>query len=211
LKVWPVCAHDPGVDTRALAAPTASADEDTVNERAERARPDFNTIYERWFHEVSRWIRAFGGPEADLDDLAQEVFLVARRKLGDFDGQNLPGWLYRIAANTVSDHRRRAWFRNLLRRRRDTEWDDLDALEEPRLNPLQSLEQREAQRTVHRLLARMSEKRRTAFVLFEIEGYSGEEIAALQGIPVATVWTRLHHARKEFLAMVEALRATEEE
>ena len=48
----------------------------------------------------------------------------------------------------------------------------------------------------------MSDVRRTTFILFEVEGYSGEEIAELQGIPLNTVWTRLHHARKEFLRLV---------
>ena len=47
----------------------------------------------------------------------------------------------------------------------------------------------------------MSDVRRTAFVLFEIEGYSGEEIAELEQIPLATVYTRLHHARKDFLRL----------
>jgi RNA polymerase sigma-70 factor (ECF subfamily) len=55
----------------------------------------------------------------------------------------------------------------------------------------------------------MSETRRATFMLFEIEGYSGEEIAGMQGIPVATVWTRLHHARKEFFALVEEHRRHE--
>jgi RNA polymerase sigma-70 factor (ECF subfamily) len=49
----------------------------------------------------------------------------------------------------------------------------------------------------------MSEKRRTTLVLFEIEGYSGEEIARIQDIPLATVWTRLHHARKDFFKLVK--------
>ena len=52
----------------------------------------------------------------------------------------------------------------------------------------------------------MSEKRRTALILSEIEGYSGEEIARLQGIPVATVRTRLFHARREFLERAATLR-----
>ena len=52
------------------------------------------------------------------------------------------------------------------------------------------------------MLGKMSEVRRTTFILFEIEGYSGEEIAEMQGIPLNTVWTRLHHARKEFLRLV---------
>ena len=39
----------------------------------------FEAVYAKWFHEVSRWARAFGGLDADLDDLTQEVFLVVRR------------------------------------------------------------------------------------------------------------------------------------
>jgi len=200
LKVPARSAHDPPVEPRVLPATAAPG----ADERDEPA--DFDAIYERWFHHVARWIRALGGPDADLDDLAQEVFLVVRRKLPAFDGRNLPGWLYRIAAKTVSDHRRRAWFRHLFRGRREV---DLDELPQLGPSPLQSLERREAQRTVHALLARMSARRRAAFVLFEIEGYSGEEIAALEGIPVATVWTRLHHARRDFLALVEELAAKE--
>jgi RNA polymerase sigma-70 factor (ECF subfamily) len=57
------------------------------------------------------------------------------------------------------------------------------------------------------LLARLSEKRRSTFILFEIEGYSGEEIAALENVPVATVWTRLHHARRELAERLRELEA----
>lgn len=155
-------------------------------------------IYEEWFDEVVRWARALGGPEADLDDISQEVFLVVQRKLGAFDGRNLGGWLYRITANTVSDHRRRAWFRRVLRG-----GPDLDTLP-ARGSTAEELERREARRLLYRLLARLGERHRRALILFEIEGYSGEEIAALEGVPVATVWTRLHHARKAFLALVAA-------
>ena len=56
----------------------------------------------------------------------------------------------------------------------------------------------------------MSEKLRTAFVLFEIEGYSGEEIARIQDIPLGTVWTRLHLARKEFWKLLTKQREAEE-
>jgi len=50
--------------------------------------PEFRVIYERWFEEVSRWIRAMGGPEAEREDLVQDVFLVVHRRLPDFDGEN---------------------------------------------------------------------------------------------------------------------------
>jgi RNA polymerase sigma-70 factor (ECF subfamily) len=176
--------------------------EDVVVLTAEegRSRLDFTTVYDEWFDEVCRWLAALGGPSADVEDLAQEVFLVVRRKLDGFDGGNLPGWLYRIAANTVSDHRRRAWFRRVVSRRSEL---PVETLVEERPGPDRRLEAEEARRTVHALLEKMSEKRRRAFVLFEIEGMSGDEIARLEGVPVATVWTRLHHARRDFVALVE--------
>jgi len=48
----------------------------------------------------------------------------------------------------------------------------------------------------------MSPKRSAAFYLFEVEGYTGEEIAALEDVSVTTIYTRLHHARKQFLAYI---------
>jgi RNA polymerase sigma-70 factor (ECF subfamily) len=163
---------------------------------------DFEGVYAAHFHDVVRWARALGGPDADLDDLAQEVFLVVERKLAGFDGANLPGWLYRITWLVVRAHRRRAWFRHLFSRPRDVE---LDELAGPRGDPARALEQKERQRQLYRLLGRMSAKRREAFVLFEVEQLSGDEIAQLLGVPVATVWSRLHHARRDFLALVKEL------
>jgi RNA polymerase sigma-70 factor (ECF subfamily) len=160
----------------------------------------FEDVYATWFHEVSRWARAFGGLDADLDDLTQEVFLVVRRKLSSFDGKNLSGWLYRIAQRTVRDYRRRAWFRGLLRSKSEKNSERESA--SPGRDPAEAFEQREAERFLSQILDQMNESRRSAFILFEIEGYSGDEIAALEGVPVNTVWTRLHHARKEFASLV---------
>src|SRR5450432_4587835 len=75
---------------------------------------DFRAIYERWFDEVSRWIRAMGGPEADREDLVQDVFVVVHRRLPDFDGQNVAGWLYQIARHRVRDFRRLLWVKHML-------------------------------------------------------------------------------------------------
>lgn len=159
---------------------------------------EFSEVYRAFFHEVQRWARALGIPSSELEDLAQEVFVVVRRKLHAFDGQNLAGWLFRITERTASDQRRRAWFRNLFSRR---SYARLDTIEWGGAGPAEALERRQLQAELATLLAKMSEKRRTAFVLFEIEGYGGEEIAALLDLPVATVYTRLHHARKDFLAL----------
>ena len=167
----------------------------------------FRDIYERWFGDVVKWLYALGIPSSETEDLAQEIFLVVRRKLDGFDGGNLAGWLYRIAQLTVRDHRRRAWFKNLVLRRRNV---DLARVEMTTPGPEARYDDAERRRRFQALVAGMSEKLRTTFVLFEIEGYSGEEIARIQDVPLGTVWTRLHHARKEFWKLLNKQRADEE-
>jgi RNA polymerase sigma-70 factor (ECF subfamily) len=163
-------------------------------------REELAVVYERHFDDVCRWLRAMGGPERELEDLAQETFLVARRKYDRFDGRNVAGWLYRIAWRVMADARRRVWLRRMV-----FGGEALAEIVDER--PGESVESFEARRTLRLLLARMNVERRTTLVLFEIEGYSTEEIAALQGIQVATVSTRLLRARRELLEMTRALRA----
>ena len=107
----------------------------------------------------------------------------------------------------MRDYRRAAWFRNLLERKKLSDHEGtLLRLVEPSRDPAEQQELREAQETLRLILNRMREKHRTAFVLFELEGYTGEEIALLEGAPVSTVFTRLYHARKEFAAIISQLR-----
>jgi RNA polymerase sigma-70 factor (ECF subfamily) len=161
-------------------------------------RGDFRALYDAWFDDVSRWILSLGGIEADRDDIVQEVFMVVRRRLASFDGGNLAGWLYRITRRQVRDFRRRSWVRHIFTKRRLEEPDDLPHAGN---TPAAALERKEDQRILHAMLGKMGEERRSAFVLFEIEGLSGEEIARIQSVPINTVWTRLFHARREFFAL----------
>jgi RNA polymerase sigma-70 factor, ECF subfamily len=161
----------------------------------EEIRPDFDFIYETWFNKSLRWLRAFGVPMSDLEDVAQEVFLVVERKLPTFDHRNLPAWLYGIAYRTASDYRRRSWFRSFFSRSGEMPQDQIE-LDGP--TPLTQLEKKQLQRILFQLIDKMNPKQRAAFVLAELEGHTAEEIAALEGIPAATVRTRLHYARKDF-------------
>lgn len=163
-----------------------------------KGQPEFEEIYQTWFHEVCRWSRALGGLNADVEDIAQEVFLVVQRKLVDFDGQHLRAWLYRITQRTVSDYRRRAWFRRVVRPIAGFS----NQLVDPADGPREVVLKREVEVRVAEVLDKMSAVHRTAFILFEIEGYSGEEIAELEQISVATVYTRLHYARKDFFKQI---------
>jgi RNA polymerase sigma-70 factor (ECF subfamily) len=160
--------------------------------------PDLRAFYERNFEFVHRAVARLGGPLARemQEDLVQEVFAVAAEKLASFDGRSKETtWLYRIAANLISEERRR--------RKRAERLDVFRWFTTPPRGPEGDAQRTEARRIVYDILDTIAEKKRTVFVLAELEGLTGPEIAEVVGAPVETVWTRLHHARKEFLAELE--------
>jgi RNA polymerase sigma-70 factor (ECF subfamily) len=168
-------------------------------------RPSFEEIYRTYFEEVRRWTRVLGGPEAEREDLVQDVFVVVHRRLDEFDGQNVAGWLYQITRRRVRDFRRLRWFRVLLHR---TQVEDV--VPSPSPSPEAALgQQQETEKLaafLTHLLSRLPESQRVAFSLFEIEGCSGEEIAKLQNVPINTVWARIHKARVKLAANAARLR-----
>jgi RNA polymerase sigma-70 factor (ECF subfamily) len=170
--------------------------------------PDFSSVYDDWFDRVARWLGALGVPDVDREDVAQEVFLVVRRRLCDFDGRNVAGWLYRIASNKAGQHRRHSWMKVIFSARRAPDIDDLPF---EGTSALAKIETKEKSILLERLLSKMSERRRSVFFLFEVEGHSGEEIADMLDVPMNTVWTRLHHARKDFFELLAQHRRAEKE
>ena len=167
---------------------------------------DFNSVYAAWYDDVTRWLRALGGPPADLDNLAQEVFIVVHRRLHAFDGRNLAGWLYRITIRQLRDLRRLRWVRNVssapFRCRRESPRPD-------RLRLWPWLETKQRQDLLDRLLTKLSAPLRETFVLFEIEGYTSDQIAAFQGVPANTVRARIYRARKKVLKLMAEWRNDE--
>jgi len=155
--------------------------------------PEFEAIYEQWYDEVTRWVRAMGGPPGDQEDLAQDIFLTAHRRLQDFDGNNVGGWLYQITRRRVRDYRRLRWVRSVLSRQ--TPVPEGASVESP--SPLEALQTNEKRRVLERLLEQLNQTERAAIVLFEVEGRSGQEIARIQGVPLNTVWARIHKARRK--------------
>ena len=174
------------------------------------ARPapplDVEAIYCERADDVARWARRLGGPEIDVEDIVHEVFLVVQRRLDEWRGDALIStWLYEITFRVVQQRRRR-WPWN--RSSSDTVPGSraLDHLEIATDQPdaLDLLQRREATALLYRILDGIGEKYRTVIILFELEGLSGEEIAALTGTSLANVWVRLFRARqkvmKRFLA-----------
>jgi RNA polymerase sigma-70 factor, ECF subfamily len=156
-------------------------------------------LYDAHFDFVFRVARRLGTPEGEAEDVAHDVFVIVYRKLDTFEGGRLTTWLYRITANVVSGrHRRR-------RVRRAFESLKVWVGGEVPESPEQVAIQKSATRAVERVLERMAPKKREVFALYELEGLPGEEIAERLNCPINTVWTRLHHARKEFVSVAKRL------
>ena len=179
-----------------------SAPAEPAPQAADPGELSFEALYDQWFDDVSRWVRALGARDADREDLVQDIFMVVHRRLADFDGQNVAGWLYRIAGRKVRDHRRLLWVKQLFGSR---SLPLSEAMLQTRHGPLDALETKQKRELLERLLDGLNVDQRAAFVLFEIEGNSGEEIAKLQGVPINTVWARIHKARKKLQEQAESV------
>jgi RNA polymerase sigma-70 factor, ECF subfamily len=149
------------------------------------------------------------GDAEEARDLSQEVFLQVFRTLDRFEGRSaLRTWIYRIVVNQCRNRQR--WWR---RRRRDRSLplQELTEAQEARLStargeegPQQELERRERARGVQAALSALSFDHRAILMLREVEGLSGEEIAAALGLPAGTVKSRLARAREALRRRVAA-------
>jgi RNA polymerase sigma-70 factor (ECF subfamily) len=160
--------------------------------------PDLDAIYRAHAGTVARWAAKLAGPCNDVEDLVHEVFLVVRRRLPEFRGDaKVTTWLYRITERVALQSRRKDRFRRWFSHAR--QFDIEDAIAPVRLTPVDDLERRQSTEACYRILDMMPDKYRTVLILFELEELSGEEIAALTGLKLATVWVHLHRARARFL------------
>jgi RNA polymerase sigma-70 factor (ECF subfamily) len=161
--------------------------------------PDLETVYRAYAPTVARWAAKLAGPLVDVDDLVHEVFLVVRRRMPEFRGDaKITTWLYRITERVAQKGRRKDRFRRWFSHARQLEIERTMA--SPHLTPVDEFERRESTEAVYRILDRLPGKYRNVLVLFELEELSGEEIATLTGLKLATVWVHLHRARARFIA-----------
>lgn len=136
-------------------------------------------------------------PELDADDLLQELFLIVLKKPEALAAATSPrAWLYGVALKLATTRRRTARARRFF----GLEVTDTTAAVD---SSSRTVEQRDAQRRVAKALESVSAAKRETFMLFELQGLSGDEVALAQGLPVKTVWTRLFQTRKEVLAALE--------
>jgi RNA polymerase sigma-70 factor (ECF subfamily) len=143
---------------------------------------------------VARFLVRLGVARDDVEDLVQEVFLTAHRRGGFVPGPaKATTWLAEIALRVASTAKRTR------RRKPRHPSEGVDEAPAPAANPVDQAAAREALARVERALGDMDLDKRSVFVLFEIEGEPCESIAAGLGVPVGTVYSRLHAARRQFV------------
>jgi RNA polymerase sigma-70 factor (ECF subfamily) len=161
----------------------------------------FARVFDAYASYVIQLLRRLGVGEADVDDVAQEVFLAIYRNLASFEGRSsLKTWICGICLRQASQQRR------------------LAARSRARLTPLVGepaiphdaealVEQGEHAALLAQGLAQLTHAQRSVFVLYEIEELSIFEVAQAIACPRFTAYTRLHSARRKMRAFFERARA----
>jgi RNA polymerase sigma-70 factor, ECF subfamily len=154
------------------------------------------------FDFVWRSLRRFGLSDDRADDAAQQVFIIASRKLDTIRPESERSFLFGTAMRVASDIRRSA-----VNRREIAHADPAADLVDATTSADELIDQRRARELLDRVLDAMDEELRAVFVLFELEEMATAEIAALLAIPTGTVASRLRRAREEFEAQVLRIKA----
>jgi RNA polymerase sigma-70 factor (ECF subfamily) len=158
-------------------------------------------MFEEHFDFIWRSLRRFGLNDDRADDAAQQVFMIASRKLDAIQIGSERSFLFGTAMRVASDIRRSAPYR------REIAHADVGLDLEGGARPDELLDQRRARDLLDRVLDEMEADVRMVFVLFEIEEMTTSEIASLLGIAHGTVASRLRRAREEFDSRVKRLGA----
>lgn len=148
---------------------------------------------------VAGFARRMGAQQDEIDDLVQEVFLVAHKKGGYVTGPAKPRtWLSAIAVRLVRGRRRSA-----ARRREDAASEVVEQVGGGAKTPAEAMEIRQSLDRVQAALDSLEVDARATFILYELENESCDVIAQLMDVPVGTVYSRLHNARRRFLQAYE--------
>jgi RNA polymerase sigma-70 factor (ECF subfamily) len=189
-----------GDDDKALEARFVAA----LKARDERA---FNALVARFQDRVYNLIRRLLGNPEEARDVTQEVFVTVFEKVDSYRGDSsIATWIYRIAANHAKNRIK------YLSRRKDRHKESIEAMhvqpthsqlsaQVPR--PDQALTRETVSRLVDKALSELDEEHRIVLVLRDVEGQSYDDIAAITGLQLGTVKSRLHRGRqrlKEALA-----------
>lgn len=155
----------------------------------------FDALYEANVGRVYALCLRMSGDRLRAEDLTQDVFVRAWRRIGTFRGASaFSSWLHRVAVNVVLDDRKRRSRRPPELGRVDDE--ELAGAVSPAADPVGRLD-------LERALASLPERSRMALVLHAVDGYRYEEVAELMEVSVGTVKSHIHRARALLMERLE--------
>jgi RNA polymerase sigma-70 factor (ECF subfamily) len=187
-------AKAPSSAREAREASARAPDPDLMQRLADGEIGALGELYDRYHEGLRRFFARATADAADVDDLVHATFLTAAKAAGRYDGRpSCRPWLVGIAVRLL--RRRRRAFGKLL-----AVLSSIRGTAPATADPRPALHARSA---IERALGRLSEAHRIPLLMAEVEGFSSPEIAAALGVPVGTVWSRLHAARRELREALE--------
>ncbi len=168
-----------------------------------RAAPDrsLGAFFGQHYAFVARQLRRFGVPDEELDDTLQDVFLLAAPKLCEIEPASDRAFLFSLVKRHAANVRRRVV---RARDRASESSENLASVESCSADEL--LEKRRIRGVLEEILDTLADDLRTAFVLYEIEGWNMHEIATALELAPGTVASRLRRAREKFLVEAEKVK-----
>jgi RNA polymerase sigma-70 factor (ECF subfamily) len=166
--------------------------------------PSFRAIFDAELSTVWHALRRLGVHPRDLEDQVHETFVIAHRKLGEFDPTRpVRPWLLGIAYRCAADYRKLARHgRELFAHVGEPVDGAMAADEQVAVN--------ERRRLLQRALEALTPEQREVVVLHDLEELVMPDIAALLGVPLPTAYSRLRWGRIELTKALERLRRREE-
>lgn len=186
-------------EQRLALAPVESASPIESVAPATAPQLNFGSVVRQYSAYVLGVLRRLGVAPADVDDVAQEVFLAVHRQLTSFEARStLKTWLCGICKNKALDHGRTASRRRRLLAAAGSHGADALACD-----PQQELLLKERESLLYEALGKLSRQQREVFVLFEIEQLSMKEVAESVGCELDTAYSRHRVARQRVQAAFE--------
>ena len=181
-------------------------DEQLVGEALGGAQSAYRQLVARFqrpvFNLVARMVRDHGLAE----DLAQDAFVKAFDRLATFRAEQgkFSNWMFKIAHNTAIDHLRKATLDTVPLDAPEADEPDYHAiLADPRsATPLEGAIRSDLARDIGSAIERLRPEYREVVVLRHQEGLAYDEIADVTGLPLGTVKTYIHRARKELAGLL---------
>jgi len=173
-----------------LSGDVKSADLDLVGRIRAGDGTAFEQLYKQHSTRLYNLASRMVGARGEADDLLQDIFLLAYRKLGSFRGESSLGtWLYRLAMNHCLD---------VLRNRQTRMGHQTDSLDEPDATPVASrvpVVGSVSRIDLERAIDTLPPACRAAFLLHDVEGFGHQEVGTMLGISEGTSKSQVHKAR----------------